>query len=71
MSDVISIRVRKHIKELMKRANLNWRIEIERFIERRAKQVIRERILLESESLLKYMKKISNSELIREDRDER
>ncbi len=55
----------------MRQVDINWRSEIERFIERRAKQAIREKILSETESLLKSMKKINNYELIREDRDER
>lgn len=71
MSEVISIRVKKHVKRLMKLVNINWREEIEKFIERKAKEVLREKILDDSLKLLKKMKKIDNYELIREDRDER
>jgi len=71
MSEVISIRVKKHVKRLMKLVNINWREEIEKFIERKAKEVLREKILDDSLKLLKKMKKIDNYKLIREDRDER
>lgn len=55
----------------MKLVNINWREEIERFIETRAKEILREEILKDSAKLLKRMKKIDNYELIRADRDER
>lgn len=71
MSEVISIRVKKHVKRLMKLVNINWREEIEKFIEWKAKEVLREKILDDSLKLLKKMKKIDNYKLIREDRDER
>jgi len=71
MSEVVSFRVKKSVKKLMSMVDIDWRREIERFIEQKAKMLLREKILKESEELLNEMLEIDNYSLIREDRDER
>ncbi len=71
MSEVVSFRVKKSVKKLMGMVDIDWRREIERFIEQKAKMLLREKILKESEELLNEMLEIDNYSLIREDRDER
>ena len=71
MSEVVSFRVKKSVKKLMGMVDIDWRREIERFIEQKAKMLLREKILKESEELLNEMLEIDNYLLIREDRDER
>lgn len=71
MSEVISFRVKKRIKQLMNMVKINWRKEVEEFIETGAKEILRREILKDSEHLLTKMKKINNAQLIREDHDAR
>jgi len=67
----VSFRVRKRVKELMRLVNIDWRSEIERFIEEKAKKLLREQLLRESEKFLERMNEIPNYELLRESRDEK
>ncbi len=72
MSEVITIRVPKSVKMLMKESDINWSEDIRRYIESRAKS-------LHLHKLLKRMKPVKttgknpvdSTVLIREDRDDR
>ncbi len=71
MSSVITIRVPKDIKALMKESNINWSEDIRRYIESRAKS-IRLNKFLKTLKPVKLKKGSTDSAiLIREDRDRR
>ena len=72
MSEVLSIRISRKLKEAMRKANIDWRMEIELFIKRRLHQYFKEKYLREAKLLRSKIPsaKISNAELIRENREE-
>ncbi len=54
MSEVLSIRIRKDLREKMRRySDIDWRKEIEEFIERRIREMEFEETIREVESLLR------------------
>lgn len=54
MSEVLSIRIRKDLREKMRRyGDIDWRKEIEEFIERRIREMEFEETIKEVESLLR------------------
>ena len=73
MSAVISIRVSKELKEKMKGIPIDWRREIERFIEQKIREYMKKKYLEIARRCREKMKMlpISGAELIREDRDAR
>ena len=73
MSEVLSIRIRKELKEAMKKIKIDWRREIERFIERQVRKYTKELYLEKARRLRGRLKEIdfSQAEWIREDRDAR
>ncbi len=73
MSEVLSIRISRKLKEAMRKADINWRMEIESFIKRKLHQYFKEKYLKEAKLLRSKIPsaKVSSAELIREDRDER
>ena len=71
MSSVLSIRIRKELKTMMKKVNIDWRREIEDFIENRIKEYEKEKALNDINKILKDTT-ISDKaawEDIREDRE--
>lgn len=58
---------------MMQRVNINWRKEIEEFIEMRIREELKREYLEEAKKIRERIPKIdkSNAELIREDRDAR
>ena len=73
MSAVLSIRISRRLKKMMQRVNINWRKEIEEFIEMRIREELKREYLEEAKKIRERIPKIdkSNAELIREDRDAR
>ena len=73
MSEVLSIRIRKELKEAMKKIKIDWRREIEEFIERQVKKYTKELYLEKARRLRGRLKAIdfSQAEWIREDRNAR
>ena len=71
MSAVISIRISKELKEKMMSIPIDWRSEIERFIERKIREYMKKKYLEIARRCREKMKMlpISSVELIREDRD--
>jgi len=73
MSEVLSIRIKKELKKAMREVNIDWRKEIEKFIEEKIRQFKKEEFLRKAKyhrgklPLLEF----SQAEWIREDRDER
>jgi len=54
LSEVFSIRIRKELREKMRRySDIDWRKEIEEFIERRIREMEFEETIREVETLLK------------------
>ncbi len=71
---VLSIRIRRELKEKMtKYKDVNWREEIERYIESRICELEKQSVLSEVRRLLKDLPRSSIPawKLIREDRDSR
>jgi len=73
LSAVLSIRIDKHLKDLMRKVNIDWRKEIEEFIRMRIREELKRRHLEDAKKIRKRIPPIgkSNAELIREDRDVR
>ena len=73
MSEVVSIRVSKELKEAMKKVKVNWRREIENFIRERIRQYLKEYYLKKARIHRTKMPKFesTHAEWIRKDRDER
>jgi len=71
MSTVLSIRIRKELKNRMRMTNIDWRREIERFIENRIREYERERALKNIEEILEDIPVSERAawEDIREDRE--
>ena len=72
MSYVISIRIRKELKELMDRAGIDWSNEIRMFLEERVREVLKARLLEEVREFrreLNVMSPVGGDELVREDRE--
>jgi len=72
MSYVISVRIRRELKELMDKVGVNWSEEIRRFLERRVREEMRRKFLDDAKRLRSRIgveSKVSAAELIREDRD--
>ena len=70
--DVISVRVPKELKRLMKQIDINWSEEIRRFIERKVKEYRRLKALEEIDSLLSDVptaKAGTAKSYVRDDRD--
>ncbi len=72
MSDVVSIRVPKELKEKMRKYRIDWSREIREFIEERIR-TLELLELLESieEKAKKRRTRVDSAELIREAREER
>ncbi len=70
--DVISVRVPRELKKMMKEVNINWSEEIRKFIEKRIREYRRLKALEEIDSLLSDIPEaevgIAKS-YVREDRD--
>ncbi len=71
MSVVVSFRIPRELKERLERLGIDWRTEVREFLERRAREEARKRILSEARRLRMTIGKrgVSAAELIREDRD--
>lgn len=64
MSEVLSIRIRKDLREKMRRySNVDWRKEIEDFIERRIREIEFEETIREVESLLSGLEPVEDEVL--------
>ncbi len=57
MSTTLSIRIRRDLKEKMKKIKIDWRREIEKFIEEKIKEVELKKILSEIDNVLKEIPK--------------
>ncbi|MCE4611688.1 MAG: CopG family transcriptional regulator [Desulfurococcales archaeon] len=72
MSDVVSIRVPRELKEKMKKYNIDWSREIRRFIEERVKTLELLEVLEDIERKAKGRKvRVNSVSLIREEREKR
>ena len=73
MSEVLSIRIRRELKEAMKKIKIDWRSEIERFIEKQIKKYTKELYLKKAKERRDKLKEVdfSQAEWIRADRDAR
>lgn len=73
MSTVLSIRIDKKLKELMKKIPIDWRSEIKEFIRRKVHDYLLQKFIEEARKCRASLPKlnVSAAELIREDRDER
>ena len=72
MSDVVSIRVPRELKEKMKKYNIDWSREIRMFIEERIKALeLLELLEKIEEKSAKRRAKVDSTVLIRESREER
>jgi cytochrome b involved in lipid metabolism len=72
LSDVISVRVPKDLKEKMKRYRIDWSKEIRKFIEERIRVLELLEVLDDIEKRAKRRKtKVNSVKLIRETREER
>ena len=72
MTYVISIRIRKELKDLMDKIDVNWGEEIRRFLEERVKIELKKKFLQDAKKLRQKIglkSPISAAELIREDRE--
>lgn len=70
MSDVVSVRVPKELKEKMKKYHVDWSSEIRRFIEERIKTLEFLEVLDKIEERVKKRKtRVDSAELIREERE--
>jgi len=64
LSEVLSIRIRKDLREKMRRySNVDWRKEIEDFIERRIREMEFEETIREVESLLSGVEPVEDEVL--------
>ena len=72
MSEVVSIRVPRELKEKMKKYPIDWSSEIRRFIEERVRALELLEVLDEIERrAVKRMVRVNSVKLIRESREER
>jgi hypothetical protein len=71
MSSVITIRVPKNIKTLMKESDINWSEDIRHYIEARAKSLRLNKFLKTLKPIKLKKGAIDSAILIREDRDSR
>lgn len=72
MSDVVSVRIPKELKEKMKRYRVDWSREIRGFIEERIKALELLELLNEIEKNIERRKtRVDSAMLIRESREER
>lgn len=72
MSEVITVRVSKEIKELMSESDINWSEAIRSYIEMRAKSLRLHKLMERIEKDAKRIKvKGDSSVLVREDRESR
>lgn len=71
MSTVLSIRIRKDLKELMRKIDIDWRREIENFIENKIREYEKEKALNNINKMLKDVPVSERAawEDIREDRE--
>jgi len=70
--DVISVRVPKELKRMMKEINVNWSEEIRRFIEEKIKEYRKLKALEEIDSMLSDIPEVragTAKNYVREDRD--
>lgn len=70
--DVISVRVPKELKRMMKETNINWSEEIRKFIEKRIRECRKLRALEEIDSILSDSPEVkagTAKSYVREDRD--
>jgi len=73
LSAVLSIRINKRLKNLMKKVKVDWKKEIEEFISAKIREELKHVYLEDAKKIRKKISPIdkSNAELIREDRDAR
>ena len=71
MSEVITIRVSKGTKSLMKGSNINWSEDIRNYIEARAKSLRLYKLLKALKPVKLKNAAVDSTILIREDRDSR
>jgi len=73
MRVVLSLRIDKRLREMMRGIPIDWRSEIENFIRQRIREYLKKKHLADARKLRKMLPtiEISHAELIREDRDER
>jgi len=73
MRAVLSLRIDKQLREMMRRIPIDWRSEIENFIRRRIREYLKRKHLADARKLRRKLPAIEvpHAELIREDRDER
>ncbi len=70
--DVISVRVPKELKKMMKEVDINWSEEIRKFIEKRVREYRRLKALEEIDSLLSDIPEAeigTAKDYVRDDRD--
>ena len=70
--DVISVRVSKELKRMMKEVDINWSEEIRKFIEKKVREYKRLKALEEIDSLLSDIPEAevgTAKDYVREDRD--
>ena len=73
MSEVLSLRIRRDLKEAMRKIAINWREEIEKFIEAKIKEYTKELYLEKARKRREKLMQVnfSQAEWIRENRDAR
>lgn len=71
MSDIITIRVSKEMKVLMKSSDINWSEDIRKYIESRIKSLRLNKILKTMKPLTKKKGGMDSTEIVREWRDMR
>ena len=73
LSEVLSIRISKELKEAMKSVDIDWKKEIELFIRNKIRDYLKRKYLERARRKRNKLPKLpmSHSELIREDRDAR
>lgn len=70
--DVISVRIPKDLKKMMKEININWSEEIRKFIEKRVREYRKLEALKEIDSMLSDVPEVkagTAKSYVREDRD--
>lgn len=70
--DVISVRVPKELKKMMKEININWSEEIRKFIEKKVKEYRKLKALEEIDTMLSDIPEVkagTAKDYVRDDRD--
>lgn len=72
MSSVISIRIRKELKELMDKVDVDWSNEIRKYIEKKVREELKKKFIHDAKKLREKIgveSSIPSYKLIREDRE--